>query len=208
MIGRLQKSIDIGGLFQNTEMQPQQRRPGSRRVEKKELFRINEGIKVPSGRVRVVQEGQATAICTIEEALRRAADASLDLVEVAPAASPPVCRITNYQKLKFEHEKEQKRLRASQAQNKALKHVQLGAKTEQNDFEVKQSQAIRHLQKRIKIQLCMRFRRREFEALKDSGMQKMEAMIESLSPYGKPDDAKIRVEGTRMLTTISPVSKK
>ena len=88
-------------------MKPKGRRGGGR-IRKQEPYRVNERIRVPE--VRLVGEGIEVGIYRTEEAIRMAEDRELDLVEISPNASPPVCKIIDYSKFKYEQKKKQKTL--------------------------------------------------------------------------------------------------
>jgi translation initiation factor IF-3 len=118
-------------------------------------MRRNDQIRISPVRV-IDQENEQLGIMPVQEALRIAQDAGLDLVEVAPNVRPPVCRIMDYGKHKYQQKKKLKKSHEQQ-----LKEVRLRPKTDDNDREIKVKRATRFLKKGDKVQFTMRFRGRE-----------------------------------------------
>ena len=130
-----------------------------------------------------------------------AKDAGLDLVEVSPNAKPPVCRIINYGKYKFEQIKKAKAAKAKQHVVK-LKEIKMHPKTAENDYLYRIKQAAEFLQDGMKVKLIMQFRGREMAHM-DYGKRLMERAKEDLLQYGDLE-MDSRVEGNTMLSIYGP----
>ena len=151
--------------------------------------RINEDIRISP--IRLVKEDGEAVIMDTKQALQMAKDAGLDLVEVSPNAKPPVCRIINYGKFKFEQIKKAKAAKAKQHVVK-LKEIKMHPKTAENDYLYRIKQAAEFLQDGMKVKLIMQFRGREMAHM-DYGKRLMErAEMDS------------RVEGNTMLSIYGP----
>ncbi|MCQ2098294.1 MAG: translation initiation factor IF-3 [Fibrobacter sp.] len=162
-------------------------------------IRINEDIRISPIRL-VKDEGEAIIIET-SKALQMAKDAGLDLVEVSPNAKPPVCKIINYGKYKFEQVKKAKAAKAKQHVVK-LKEIKMHPKTAENDYLYRIKQASEFLQDGMKVKLIMQFRGREMAHM-DYGKRLMERAKEELAPFGDLE-MDSRVEGNTMLSIYSP----
>ena len=154
--------------------------------------------------IRLIDEkNEMVGVVEVDEALRRARDAGLDLVEVASTASPPVCRIMDFGKWKYE---EAKRDRASKAKSShsELKEVRLGRsmKIDPHDVDIRVNQARRFLFEGHKVQIVQNFRGREVMH-KDRGDVRMKEIIEKLSDVGKLE-VPPRLMGRRMTMILAP----
>ena len=132
--------------------------------------RTNEDIRISP--IRLVKEDGEAVIIETSKALQMAKDAGLDLVEVSPNAKPPVCRIINYGKYKFEQVKKAKAAKAKQHVVK-LKEIKMHPKTAENDYQYRIKQAGEFLQDGMKVKLIMQFRGREMAHM-DYGKRLME----------------------------------
>jgi translation initiation factor IF-3 len=134
------------------------------------------------------------------DALKMAADAGLDLVEVSPNAEPPVCKILDYSKYRYEQQK-----KATEARKKQktidLKEVKIRPTTEEHDYQVKLRNAVRFLKAGNKVKVSMRFRGREM-AHQDLGMKVMQRLLADVEGLGKADMGP-RVEGRQMIMVLS-----
>lgn len=111
--------------------------------------------------IRVVgKDGEQIGVLGIEEALRRSQETGLDLVEVAPSANPPVCRIMDYSKYKYEQSKRAKEARKKQKVIE-VKEIKLKPKIEEHDYQVKLEHALKFLKKGDRVKITLRFRGRE-----------------------------------------------
>src|ERR1041384_8730351 len=132
-------------------------------------IRINHRIRVPEVRV-VAEDGSNLGVLTTDQALRRAREVGLDLVEINPKSNPPVCKILDFGKYKYEEKK-----RASEAKRKQtvveLKEVKLRPKTDDHDLQVKVRAARRFLESGNKVKFTVRFRGREITHPQRAQMQ-------------------------------------
>lgn len=140
-------------------------------------------------------------IMKLADALARAESEGYDLVEVAPNASPPVCRIMNYGKFKYQQSKKIHQARKSQT-TVQLKEVRLRPKTEAHDLEVKMKNMRRFLEQGNKVKVTVLFRGREI-VYADLGKATMQRIAEKLSDLGVIDQEP-RLEGRRMVMIVSP----
>lgn len=138
-------------------------------------------------------------IIPTEDALEKARDTGLDLVEVAPDERPPVCRIMDYGKYKYEKKKK----KASQhSHHTKTKEIRLRPKTGEHDIDFKIKRAIGFLQHKDKVQVTVMFRGREMAHIEE-GRRVMNQVIEVLEEYGKLD-SKPQMQGRRISCTLSP----
>jgi translation initiation factor IF-3 len=130
-----------------------------RRPPERDLTRTNERIRVPE--VRLIDEnGQQQGVVSRDEALDYARQRDLDLVEVAPDARPPVCRVLDYSKYKYEQEQKQKAARKHQ-QNIVVREIKFRPKIAQHDYNTKKGHVERFLKHRDKVKVTIMFRGRE-----------------------------------------------
>jgi translation initiation factor IF-3 len=130
-----------------------------RQPPERDPTRINERIRVPE--VRLIDEnGQQVGIMRTQDALKQAMDRDLDLVEVAPDAKPPVCRILDYSKYKYEQNQKQKAARKHQQQIN-VREIKFRPKIAQHDYDTKKGHVERFLKGRDKVKVTIMFRGRE-----------------------------------------------
>lgn len=161
---------------------------------------MNEDITAREVRL-IGAEGEQVGIVPIEEALRTAEDAELDLVEIAPTAEPPVCRIMDYGKFKFEESKKQQAARKKQKQIQ-VKEVKFRPGTDEGDYRVKLRNLVRFLNEGDKAKVTLRFRGREM-AHQELGRQLLERVEKDLEEYGTVEQFP-RMEGRQMVMVLSP----
>jgi translation initiation factor IF-3 len=160
---------------------------------------VNERIRIPQVRV-IGDEGEQLGILYTEEALQMAKDRGLDLVEVAPEARPPVCKIMDYGKYKYEIK--QKKKQSAKKQHKVVtKEVRIRPKTGEHDFQVKLKRARTFLQKDYKVQVNVLFRGRE-RAHGDIAKSHLERMMKELEDVGKVEQPP-KFEGYRMMMVLA-----
>ena len=159
---------------------------------------VNEAIRATEVRV-IGPEGQL-GIMKTSEALRIAGDQGLDLVEVSPDSKPPVCKIMDYGKYKFEQTKREKEARKNQ-HTVELKEVRLSLKIDKHDFDTKVNNAIKFLKAGNKVKVSIRFRGREM-AHPEAGKVNMEKFAEAVSEYGTVEKQP-KLEGRQMLMFIA-----
>ncbi len=129
----------------------------------------------------------------------------MDLVEISPNAKPPVCRIMDYGKYRFEQAKKQQEARKKQKQIQ-VKEIKFRPGTDEGDYQVKLRNLIRFLNEGDKAKVTLRFRGREM-AHQDLGSQLLKRVEDDLAPYGAVEQ-RPRLEGRQMVMTIAPVKKK
>ncbi len=173
-------------------------------MAKKEDFRHRVNHRIRAREVRVVGENIETGIYSRDEAIRMAENQGLDLVEISPNAKPPVCKIVDYSKFKYDQKKRQKELKAKQ-QKTVLKEIRFGPNTDSHDFEFKKKHAIKFLEEGNKVKAYVHFFGRTI-VYKDRGRSLLEQFAEDLEPYGKPEQP-IRMEGRRMILMMVPLKE-
>lgn len=161
--------------------------------------RINEDIRISP--IRLVQEDGEQLIVETPKALQMAKDQGLDLVEVSPNAKPPVCRILNYGKYRFEQIKRAKAAKAKQHTVK-MKEIKLHPKTASNDYNYRMEQAKDFLIHGMKVRLSMQFRGREMAHM-DYGRRLMDQAKIDLADFGDLE-MDSRMEGNTMLSIYAP----
>lgn len=149
---------------------------------KKYPHRINQRIRAE--RVRVVDEDGQLGVMEVEAALKIARERGLDLVEIAPQADPPVCRLLNYGKFLYEQEKKTKKQR--QHRQKPPAQLKMRPSIGEHDYEVKRNHARRFLEKGEKVKLTVQFRGRE-NTHPELGEQLLRRMAEELADVGAAD---------------------
>lgn len=154
-------------------------------IAKKDL-RINNRIRVRE--VRVVGEaGEQLGVLATPEALKRAEEAGLDLVEVAPTATPPVCRIMDYSKYKYEQEKREKEARKKQ-KIVHLKEIRLGPKIGEHDYQFKLRNLEDFLKRGDKVKITMMFKGREMAHI-DLGRKILDRLSSDISQVGEIEES-------------------
>ncbi|MEC9407785.1 MAG: translation initiation factor IF-3 [Pseudomonadota bacterium] len=162
--------------------------------------RRNDQITVP--KVRLVDaDGEQVGIVSIEDALSKAADAGLDLVEVAPQADPPVCRIMDYGKHIFEKQKSQQNSRKKQKQIQ-VKEVKFRPGTDEGDYKTKLRNLKRFLEDGDKIKVTLRFRGREM-AHQEIGMRLLDRVREELEEMASVEQ-RPKMEGRQLIMVMAP----
>ena len=170
-------------------------------ISAKELL-INEEIKLKEVRV-IGEEGEAIGIMTSDDALKLAYDKGYDLVLMAPQAQPPVCRIMNYGKYRYERDKKEKE---AKKQTVELKEIQLSCRIDTHDFETKARHAQRFLQSGNKVRVVMRFKGREMSHMA-IGQEIMQNFQDACSELGTVDKAPL-LDGRLLSMVIAPIKQK
>jgi translation initiation factor IF-3 len=163
-------------------------------------LKINREIRAASVRV-INMDGEQLGVITLTEALAEAAKAGLDLVEVSPTAAPPVCRIMDYGKFRYQQSKKVQVSKKSQTVIQ-VKEIRLRPKTEEHDLEVKIKHIRKFLDQHNKVKISMIFRGREI-AYTDIGRKIMEDLKNTLAD-GCVIDQQPKLEGRSMIMIISP----
>ena len=163
-------------------------------------MRVNEQIRAPEVRL-IGPDGEQIGIMPIREALAQAAEAHLDLVEVAPQANPPVCRIMDYGKFKYQQSKKQQEARRRQTTIQ-VKEIKVRPKIEEHDMGFKLKNSRRFLSEGDKVKISVIFRGREI-AHTDRGIRILAQMAEALGDVGLVEQAP-KLEGRNMFMLIAP----
>ena len=161
---------------------------------------INEEIRDKEVRL-IDSDGSQLGIVTIQQAMETAVQRGLDLVKIAPKAEPPVCRVMDYGKFRFEQAKKEKEARKNQ-KVVDIKEVRLSAKIDVADFNVRVKQAEKFLKSGDKVTASIRFRGREM-AHTDIGLTVMQRFAEACAEFGTIEKA-AKLEGRQMLMFIAP----
>lgn len=153
----------------------------------------------------VGESGEQMGIVSLREALRLADEQDLDLVEIAPLASPPVCKLMDIGKFKYQEAKKAHEAKLKQKQIQ-VKEVKLRPRTDENDYQIKLRNMIRFLQEGDKTKVTMRFRGREL-AHQEFGMRLLDRVKADLDGYGVVEQFP-RLEGRQMVMVVAPHKKK
>tara|TARA_A100001015_G_C15037594_1_gene737338 strand:- start:1348 stop:1884 length:537 start_codon:yes stop_codon:yes gene_type:complete len=176
----------------------------NRPPRKDDGVRINHDIK--ASEVRVVDEdGEMKGVMSVADAVELAEEAGLDLVEVSPNAKPPVCKILDYGKYKYEQQKKAAEARKKQ-KTVDVKEVKIRPGIEEHDYQVKMRNARKFLDNGDKVKVTMRFRGREM-AHQDIGFDLLKRMIEELADISKVD-LHPKMEGRQIIMVLSAESQK
>ena len=167
----------------------------------KEQFRINE--RINASEVRLVGENITMGIYSISKALQMAEDMELDLVEISPNASPPVCRITDYQKYLYELRKREKGKKPARV---VVKEIRFGPQTDDHDYNFKLRHAKDFLNDGSKVKASVFFKGRSI-LFKEQGEVLLLRFATDLEEFGKVEQMPV-LEGKRMIIMLSPLSKK
>ena len=165
---------------------------------------LNEEIRDKEIRV-IGPTGDQLGIMSSRDALAKAYDLGLDLVKIAPKAEPPVCRVMDYGKFRFEQAKKEKEARKNQKVVE-IKEVRLSAKIDTHDFETKVKAAQKFLSNGDKVKASIRFRGREL-AHTNIGLDVMKRFGEACAEFGVIEKAP-KLEGRQMLMFLAPEKKK
>ncbi|GAB4335028.1 MAG: translation initiation factor IF-3 [Desulfobulbaceae bacterium] len=178
------------------------KRRGRKAPPKQEIkTRVNENITAPKVRL-IDSEGAQLGVVTIEEALAKAYDEDLDLVEVAATADPPVCRLMDFDKYRYELSKKQKEAKKKQTVIET-KEIKFRPKTEEHDLNFKIRKIKKFLEQKNKVKVTMRFRGREIVYAESIGLEALNRIAEALR-----DDCNIlqepTMEGRQLVMFVGP----
>jgi translation initiation factor IF-3 len=164
--------------------------------------------KIRAREVRVIDGDQKNlGVMSLSEGINLARSKGVDLVEVNPNAVPPVCRLVDFGKFRYEQAKRDKESRKHQHANK-VKEIQLSPNIDPHDFAFKQQHAVDFLCEDMKVKVTLRFRGREL-AHKEFGFQQVEKLVQSLAPFGHPDaPAKLIGKGINIMLSPLPRAKR
>jgi translation initiation factor IF-3 len=176
-------------------------RRGPQRPE--EPYRINE--RITAQRVRVVGENVTVDVYPIQQAIKLAQEQGLDLVEISPNADPPVCKVVDYSKFKYEQKKKQKEIKAK-AIKVVIKEIRFGPNTDEHDFNFKLKHAENFLQEGAKVKATVFFPGRTI-IYKERGEILLLKFAQGLEEFGKVEQLP-KLEGKRMSLMIMPKAGK
>jgi translation initiation factor IF-3 len=171
-----------------------------RRPPERDPTRLNERIRVKEVRL-IGADGESVGIVPTEDALERARDADLDLVEVAPEAKPPVARLLDYSKYKYEQEQKQKQARKHQQQVN-VREIKLRPKIADHDYETKKGHVLRFLRNLDKVKVTIMFRGRE-QAHPERGRALLQRLVDDLDGLGTVESEPLQ-EGRNMSMLLAP----
>jgi len=166
--------------------------------------RINERIRVPEVRL-VGPNGEQVGIVRIEDALRLAAEADLDLVEVAPMSKPPVCKLMDYGKFKYESALKAREDRKKQV-NTVIKEMKLRPKIDAHDYETKKGHVVRFLKAGDKVKITIMFRGRE-QSRPELGFRLLKKLADDVADIAFVEYSP-KQDGRNMIMVLGPVKKK
>jgi len=166
----------------------------------KKYIRINEKIRVPQVRL-VGPDGNQLGVVPIQNAIDIANQHELDLVEVAPQASPPVCRIIDFSKFKYDQEKKEREAKKHQRQSR-LKEIRLKPNIDDHDYEIKVKHALEFLKKKDKVKVSLFFRGRQMEHL-DIGRKILDKFITDVRNEGQVEKEPV-LEGRIISFMVAP----
>lgn len=166
--------------------------------------RINDRIRVPEVRL-VGPQGEQVGIVRIEDALRLAAESDLDLVEVAPMSKPPVCKLMDYGKFKYEAAVKSREARKNQTHT-VIKEMKLRPKIDPHDYETKKGHVVRFLKAGDKVKITIMFRGRE-QSRPELGLRLLARLAEDVEELGFVE-ATPKQDGRNMIMVLAPHRKK
>ncbi|HEY7283075.1 MAG TPA: translation initiation factor IF-3 [Actinomycetota bacterium] len=164
---------------------------------------MNDRIRSPQVRL-VGPDGDQIGIVTTQDALRRARDLDLDLVEVAPQAQPPVCRIMDYGKYKYERDIRQKEARKKQSRIE-VKEIKFRPKIDPHDYATKKGHVVRFLNAGARVKVTIMFRGREM-AHTELGRKILDRLVEDLKDLATVDSYP-KLDGRNMVMVIAPIKR-
>ncbi len=167
-------------------------------------MRINDRIRVAEVRL-VGPNGETVGIVSTGDALKLAQEADLDLVEVAPTARPPVCKLMDYGKFKYENAQKAREARRNQT-NVIIKEMKLRPKIDQHDYETKKGHVVRFLRAGDKVKITIMFRGRE-QHRPELGFRLLQRLAEDVDELGFVESAP-KQDGRNMIMVLGPHKKK
>ncbi len=176
------------------------RRPHNAPPQRDTGPRVNDRIRVPEIRL-IGAEGENIGVVTPERGIELAEDVGLDLVEISPNASPPVCKIMDFGKFKYEQQKRESEARRKQKIIE-VKEVKFRPNTDVHDYDVKMRNVMRFLEVGDKVKITLRFRGREM-AHQNLGRDLLERVAEDVKEVGKVESMP-KMEGRQMVMMIGP----
>ncbi|MEM8980317.1 MAG: translation initiation factor IF-3 [Pseudomonadota bacterium] len=179
------------------------RRPHNAPPQRETGPRVNERIKAIEIRL-IGAEGENAGVVSPAKAMAMADEAGLDLVEISPNASPPVCKIMDFGKYKYEQQKRESEARKKQ-KTIEVKEVKFRPNTDTHDYDVKMRNVFKFLENGDKVKVTLRFRGREM-AHQNLGRELLERVAEDTKDFGKVENMP-KMEGRQMVMMIGPLPK-
>ncbi len=167
-------------------------------------LRINDRIRVPEVRL-VGPNGETVGIVPTDQALKLAQEADLDLVEIAPQGRPPVCKLMDYGKFKYENAQKAREARRNQT-NTVIKEMKLRPKIDAHDYETKKGHVVRFLRQGDKVKITIMFRGRE-QHRPELGFRLLQRLAEDVTELGFVESAP-KQDGRNMIMVLGPHKKK
>lgn len=152
----------------------------------------------------MVEDGVGAEVISVDEALRKAEEAELDLVEISPNADPPVCKIIDYKKFLYNQKKKEKEIKSKQSKI-VVKEVRFGPNTDDHDFEFKLNHAKKFLEEGAKLKAFVFFKGRTI-VFKERGEILLLRFAQELEEHGLVEQMP-KLEGKRMIMMIAPKKK-
>jgi translation initiation factor IF-3 len=162
--------------------------------------RVNEEIRIPQVRL-IDQDGEMAGVMTARDAIQRAYSVGLDLVEISPNAEPPVCKILDFGKFKYEQQKKRNEAKKKQKVIE-IKEVKVRPNIDENDYQVKMRAMKSFIEEGDKVKVTLRFRGREM-AHQDIGVRVLERIRAEMDPMSKVEQMP-RMENRQMVMVLSP----
>jgi translation initiation factor IF-3 len=162
--------------------------------------RVNEDIRIPQVRL-IDQDGEMQGVMTAREAMQRAFQAGLDLVEISPNADPPVCKILDFGKFKYEQQKKRNEAKKKQKVIE-IKEIKVRPNIDENDYQVKMRAMKSFIEEGDKVKVTLRFRGREM-AHQDIGVRVLERIRSEMDTTSKVEQMP-RMENRQMVMVLSP----
>ena len=166
-------------------------------------MKVNREIRALKVRV-VTEKGEQLGVFSLQDALSKAQEMGLDLVEIAPKAAPPVCKIIDYGKFRYQQTKREKTNKKATHQTK-VKEIKLKPNIDTHDLEIKTKRAIDFVEKGYKVKFTCMFRGREI-VFKENGMQVLEKICSSLEEVAQVE-APPKMYGRTLSMLVSPLAK-
>ena len=170
-------------------------------IAKSDEPRINGEISARTCRLIGV-DGSQLGLFGVRDALRIAEEQNMDLVEIAPNAEPPVCKVMDYSKYKYDQARKAKQARKNQAKIE-LKELKFRPKIDKGDYETKKNHVLRFLKKGARVKVTIMFRGREM-AHPEQGLMVLEKLADELKPFATVD-SQPKMEGRNMHMLLSPI---
>ena len=167
-------------------------------------LRINDRIRVPEVRL-VGPNGETVGIVPTDQALKLAQEADLDLVEIAPQGRPPVCKLMDYGKFKYENAQKAREARRNQT-NTVIKEMKLRPKIDSHDYETKKGHVVRFLRQGDKVKITIMFRGRE-QHRPELGFRLLQKLAEDVTDLGFVESSP-KQDGRNMVMVLGPHKKK